>query len=198
MAKFCHELDIDLWEVIRAASTKPFGFQAFYPGPGVGGHCIPIDPNYLSYEVQRKLGYPFRFVELAEEVNNSMPRYVVERIQDALNDRERSVRGASVLLLGVSYKANIADERESPAVDVGVLLAAKGAHIEYHDPRILNWRVGDTKLESVSDLEGSVARADIVVLLQNHAEYDVDRLASQSRLFFDSRGVSTSASAIRL
>lgn len=111
MAKFCHEMGIDLWSVIDAAKTKPFGYQAFYPGPGVGGHCIPIDPNYLSYEVKRSLGYPFRFVELAEEINQSMPRYVVSRLQDLLNERGKPLKGANVLLLGITYKADIADQR---------------------------------------------------------------------------------------
>jgi UDP-N-acetyl-D-glucosamine dehydrogenase len=116
MAKFCHRLDIDLWDVIRAASSKPFGFEAFYPGPGVGGHCIPIDPNYLSHNVRVRLGYPFRFVELAQEINATMPAYVARRAQNILNEAGLATTGANVLLLGVTYKANIGDERESPAV----------------------------------------------------------------------------------
>src|SRR5690625_1811487 len=112
MAQFCHELGIDLWDVIDAAKTKPFGFQAFYPGPGVGGHCIPIDPNYLSHNVRAKLGYPFRFVELAQEINATMPQYVVRRAQDILNDDSKALRGSTVLLLGVTYKPNIADRSE--------------------------------------------------------------------------------------
>lgn len=198
MSRFCHELDIDLWNVIDAAATKPFGFQAFYPGPGVGGHCIPIDPNYLSYEVKRKLGVPFRFVELAEEVNGSMPKYVVDRLQDALNERSLAVRGASVLLLGVTYKKNIADQRESPAIPVGELLKAKGALLSFHDPKVQTWMLGDTPLERQADLEKAVQEADAVILLQNHESYDVDKLASSASLFFDTRGATTSDKAIRL
>lgn len=189
MVKFCHELDIDLWNVIDAASTKPFGFQAFYPGPGVGGHCIPIDPNYLSYEVERSLGYPFRFVELAEEINNSMPRYIVDRIQSILNDDEKAVRGSRVLLLGVTYKPNIADQRESPALPIAGLLRDRGAHVEFHDPKVMRWLVGESEVQRAEDLQVSAASADIVVLLQNHDEYDVDRLVLSSRRFFDTRGV---------
>lgn len=198
MARFCHELDIDLWEVIGAAATKPFGFQAFYPGPGVGGHCIPIDPNYLSYEVQRKLGYPFRFVELAQEINASMPKYVVDRIQDALNDAGKAVRGSKVLLLGVTYKSNIADQRESPALPIAAILVDKGAELSYHDPRVTSWSTDDGVLTSVDDVDAAVSDADIVVLLQNHREYDADALAASAELFFDTRGTTTSSEAIRL
>jgi len=121
MARFCNELGIDLWDAIRCASTKPFGYQAFYPGPGVGGHCIPIDPNYLSHRVRTNLGYAFQFVELAQEINAGMPAYVARRTQDLLNEQSRAVKGSTVLLLGVTYKANIADQRESPAVHVAQL-----------------------------------------------------------------------------
>lgn len=198
MSRFCYELGIDLWNVIDAAATKPFGFQAFYPGPGVGGHCIPIDPNYLSYEVKRKLGVPFRFVELAEEVNSGMPKYVVERLQDALNDRSQSLNGASILLLGVTYKRDIADQRESPAIPVGELLKAKGVVLSFHDPKVQTWELGDRTIERVPDLASAVEHADAVVLLQNHESYDVDYLASRARLFFDTRGATTTDEAIRL
>lgn len=198
MAKFCAELGIDIWDVIQAAATKPFGFEAFYPGPGVGGHCIPIDPKYLSYEVERSLGYPFRFVELAQEINNSMPRYVVDRIQEILNDHSRSVKGARVLLLGVAYKANIADQRESPALPLGELLMKKGAHLTFHDPLISRWTVQDAQLPVVEDLEAAVREADIVVLLQAHRAYDLETLASQARIFFDTRGKTRGHGAIRL
>lgn len=198
MARFCTELGIDIWDVIRAASTKPFGFQAFYPGPGVGGHCIPIDPNYLSFEVKRRLGHPFRFVELAEEINNSMPAYVVERVQDALNGRGITVKGARILLLGVTYKPNISDQRESPAQPLAEILLEKGAQITYHDPRVAEWRLGERRFSSVPDLEAAAEAADLVLLLQAHDEYDVDALAARSRLFFDTRGVTTTSAAIRL
>ncbi|WP_436526976.1 nucleotide sugar dehydrogenase [Actinoplanes sp. HUAS TT8] len=193
MARFCHELDIDLWDVINAASTKPFGFQAFYPGPGVGGHCIPIDPNYLSHNVRSKLGYPFRFVELAQEINATMPAYVARRAQNLLNADGQAVRGADVLLLGVTYKANIADQRESPATPLARQLTALGATVKYHDPHVPTWSFPGT-----DDLEGAVASADLVILVQNHREYDVDHLARLAKRFFDTRGVSTVREAHRL
>jgi nucleotide sugar dehydrogenase len=198
MARFCHDLGIDIWDVIDAASTKPFGFQAFYPGPGVGGHCIPIDPHYLNFEVQRKLGYPFRFVTLAEDINNSMPAYVVTRVQDALNEVGVALSSAKVLLLGVTYKADVADRRESPAVPIAALLREKGASVSFHDPRVPRWQVDGDTLESVTDLTRATADADIVVLLQAHSEYAVDDLADRSRMFLDTRGVTHVASAERL
>ena len=198
MARFCHEMDIDLWNVIDAAKTKPFGFHAFYPGPGVGGHCIPIDPNYLSYQVSKVVGYPFRFVELAEEINNSMPRYVVERVQDALNSQAKSLRNSRVLLLGVTYKANIADQRESPAQPIAKLLKQKGAIVDFHDPRVGDWHLEGEVLKRVPDLQAAIDGADIVVLMQNHREYDVNSLASFANLFFDTRGASTHENTVRL
>lgn len=188
MSKFCHELGIDLWDVIGAAKTKPFGFQAFYPGPGVGGHCIPIDPNYLSFEVRKRLNYPFRFVELAEEINNSMPTYVTQRIQSLLNSNMQSLNGSRVLLLGVTYKADIADQRESPASEIADLLEKQGAVVDYHDPYVSDWLAPVTAKKCVNDLDAAAADADVVVLLQSHAEYDTDRLAGASRIFFDTRG----------
>lgn len=198
MARFCHELGIDLWDVIAAARSKPFGFQAFYPGPGVGGHCIPIDPNYLSYQVQAKLGYPFRFVELAQEINAGMPAYVVRRIQDILNEDGKALRGSRVLLLGVTYKPDIADQRESPAKPIAQQLIDKGAHVTFHDPHVQAWHLGATTLEVVPDLDIALAGADVCVLLQNHAAYDVDALARRASQFFDTRGVTTDDKAVRL
>ena len=147
MARFCHDLHIDLWDVIAAASTKPFGFQAFRPGPGVGGHCIPIDPNYLSHRVRARLGYPFRFVELAQEINASMPTYIARRIQDQLNLDGKALRGSLITLLGVTYKPNIADTRESPAIPLAKTLLQQGAQIAV--PRslgqaIFSFRLGRT------------------------------------------------------
>jgi UDP-N-acetyl-D-glucosamine dehydrogenase len=198
MARFCHELDIDLWDVINAAKSKPFGFQAFYPGPGVGGHCIPIDPNYLSYQVQAKLGYPFRFVELAQEINAGMPAYVVRRIQDLLNEDAKALRGSRICLLGVTYKPDIADQRESPAMPIAVSLMDRGAEVVFHDPHVTRWRLGGRELDVVSDLDEAVATADAVVLLQNHRSYDADALAAASKAFLDTRGVTTHPSAVRL
>lgn len=191
MARFCHELGIDLWDVIRAASTKPFGFQAFYPGPGVGGHCIPIDPNYLSHNVRSRLGYPFRFVELAQEINAGMPAYVVQRVQNMLNDDAVALNGATVLLLGVTYKANIADQRESPARHVARHLLEKGAKVQYHDPFVDEWRVDDAAMDKATELMDAARSADIVVLLQKHDAYDVDELALVSRAMLDTRGATS-------
>lgn len=198
MARFCHELDIDLWDVIAAAKSKPFGFQAFYPGPGVGGHCIPIDPNYLSYQVQAKLGYPFRFVELAQEINAGMPSYVVRRIQDALNDEGKPLRGSRILLLGVTYKPDIADQRESPAKPIAVELRDKGAEVEFHDPHVVTWRLGSESLTRVDDLASALGRADIVVLLQNHSDYDLTAIAAQAPRLFDTRGATSGPKVVRL
>jgi nucleotide sugar dehydrogenase len=196
MAQFCHDLNIDLWDVIDAAATKPFGFQSFRHGPGVGGHCIPIDPNYLSHNVRAKLGYSFRFVELAQDINNSMPAYVARRVQDLLNSDCKAVRGASVLLLGVTYKPNIADVRESPATPLAKRLIAAGADVSFHDPHVKSWTVAGHDLTSESDLYGAIADADLCVLLQNHREYDVDELAKCSRRFFDTRGVARRSVAV--
>jgi UDP-N-acetyl-D-glucosamine dehydrogenase len=198
MARFCHELGIDLWDVIRAASTKPFGFQAFYPGPGVGGHCIPIDPNYLSNNVRARLGYPFRFVELAQEINATMPSYVAHRAQNILNAVGKPVMGASILLLGVTYKPNIADQRESPVVPLARQLLALGAVVAYHDPHVTSWNTAPAAVTRASDLDEAVTSADLVILLQDHREFDADALAKRAKLFFDTRGVTTVAESQRL
>jgi nucleotide sugar dehydrogenase len=198
MARFCHELQIDLWDVIKAASTKPFGFQPFYPGPGVGGHCIPIDPNYLSHSVRTKLGYPFRFVELAQEINATMPVYVARRAQNLLNEAGKATNGSSVLLLGVTYKPNIADQRESPAVPLARQLNMLGAKLTYHDPHVTRWQVPGVEVLCADDLDTAVAAADLVILVQNHREYDADRLAALAERFLDTRGVTTTEKAERL
>ena len=198
MARFCHELDVDLWDVIAAASTKPFGFQAFRPGPGVGGHCIPIDPNYLSHRVRARLGYPFRFVELAEEINASMPRYVARRIQDQLNLDGRSLRGSMVLLLGVTYKPNIADTREYPAIPLAKILLQQGAAVRFHDPLVKQFSVSGVDIPRVDDVDLSLAEADICVLLQNHRQYDVDAMTAVSQRFLDTRGVARRAANVQL
>ncbi|MEW1981561.1 nucleotide sugar dehydrogenase [Citricoccus sp. NPDC079358] len=190
MSKFAHDMGIDIWEVIRGASTKPFGFMAFTPGPGVGGHCIPIDPNYLAHHVQKELGYPFRFVELAQEINNSMPEYVVHRSADILNEQERSVKGSRILVLGVTYKPDIADQRESPAVAVAERLLARGAQLSYHDPYVKSWHLADRTLRSVTDLDTALAEADLVVLLQAHRAYDLASIEARSAVLFDTRGKS--------
>ncbi|MEO8830131.1 nucleotide sugar dehydrogenase [Lapillicoccus sp.] len=192
MVRFCNELDIDLWDAIDAAATKPFGYMAFRPGPGVGGHCIPVDPAYLSHRVRAKLGYAFRMVELAEEINTAAPLYVAQRVQAALNDVGLAVRGARVLLVGVTYKPDVSDLRESPAGPLADRLAAWGADLAYHDPRVPRWvrRPDDpaTALTCVDDLYDAAAAADVVVLLQQHRAYDLARLAQVSRLLLDTRG----------
>lgn len=198
MAQFCHELDIDLWNVIELAKTKPFGFQPFYPGPGVGGHCIPIDPNYLSHSVRSRLGYPFRFVELAQEINKTMPTYVARRAQDILNLDATALRGSTVLILGVTYKPDIADQRESPASPLAQALRAQGANVQFHDPRIEKWHVNGDTLERVTDLGTAVARADLVILVQNHKVYDANALAAASKRFFDTKGVTSGSNSFRL
>jgi UDP-N-acetyl-D-glucosamine dehydrogenase len=198
MARFCHDLDVDLWDVIAAASTKPFGFQPFRPGPGVGGHCIPIDPNYLSHRVRARLGYPFRFVELAQEINASMPSYVARRIQDQLNQDGRALRGSSVLLLGVTYKPNIADIRESPAIPLAKTLIQQGAVVRFHDPLVKQFTVSDVDITRIDDIDTSLAEADICVLLQNHRGYDVDAMAALSQRFFDTCGVARRATNVQL
>jgi UDP-N-acetyl-D-glucosamine dehydrogenase len=198
MARFCHELDVDLWDVIAAASTKPFGFQAFRPGPGVGGHCIPIDPNYLSHRVRARLGYPFRFVELAQEINASMPSYVARRIQDQLNRDSKPLRGSVVVLLGVTYKPNIADTRESPAIPLAKTLIQQGALLQFHDPLVKQFSVLGQDVPRIDDVSESLAEADICVLLQNHREYDVEAMTAVSRRFLDTRGVAPTAPNVQL
>ncbi len=188
MAIFSRELDVDLWDAIRCAATKPFGFQPFYPGPGVGGHCIPIDPNYLSYKV-RTLGYPFRFVELAQEINSRMPGYVTDRAAELLNRHAKAVNGAKVLLLGVTYKRDIADQRESPARPLARKLLARGARLSYHDPYVPSWLIDGRSIPLADDLDAALADADLVILLQAHQAYDPAQLARSARLLLDTRGV---------
>ncbi|GAA1425009.1 nucleotide sugar dehydrogenase [Streptomyces thermospinosisporus] len=187
MSMFCREIGVDLWDAIRCASTKPFGFAPFYPGPGVGGHCIPIDPNYLSYKV-RSLGIPFRFVELAQEINQRMPVHVVNRAADLLNDEGKAVRGSRVLLIGVTYKPDISDQRESPALAVAENLIARGAALVYFDPHVEDWTVGGEQIERVGDYLAAAEAADLTVLLQPHREIDLDLLADRARKLFDTRG----------
>jgi UDP-N-acetyl-D-glucosamine dehydrogenase len=187
MAIFCHDLGVDLWDAINCAASKPFGFQAFFPGPGVGGHCIPIDPNYLSYKV-RTLGYPFRFVELAQEINGKMPSYVVDRAGEILNSDAKPLKGARILLLGVTYKRNVADQRESPVQAIAKKLRTRGANLIFHDPYVETWTPGGELIPRAEDFEGEVRDADLVILLQDHAAYDLDQLAREAKLVLDTRG----------
>ena len=200
MVRFSNELDIDLWDAIDAAATKPFGYMAFRPGPGVGGHCIPVDPAYLSHRVRAKLGYAFRMVELAEEINTAAPLNVAHRLEEALNEAKLAVNGARVLLVGVTYKPDVSDLRQSPSTPLADRLTLWGADVSYHDPRVPVWsrHPGDpsTRLASVPDLYAAAADADAVVLLQPHQEYDLSRLAAVSRLLLDTRGVVVDAPTV--
>ena len=207
LAQFSKPLGIDLWDAIRCASTKPFGFQAFYPGPGVGGHCIPIDPNYLSHRVKTLLGQPFRFVELAQEINAGMPSYVKRRIQDLLNDEGKALKGATVLLLGVTYKPNIADQRESPVRPLARELLAAGANVQFHDPYVAEWNIDnehghpsttDRVLRAQADAVAAATAADVVVVLQPHKGYDLAAITAVAKQVLDTRGLLSGSNVERL
>lgn len=187
MAIFSHELGIDLWDSISCAATKPFGYQAFRPGPGVGGHCIPIDPNYLAHKV-RTLGYPFRMVELAQEINTRMPRYVVERAQHLLDSSGTTLSGAKVLLLGVTYKADIADQRETSARDVVRRLRTLGADVSYHDPYVPAWEVDEVPVRAEPALTAALDGTDLAILLQRHSAFDMEMIEGRAPRLLDTRG----------
>jgi len=187
IAMFAHELGIDVWEAIDAASTKPFGFMRFTPGPGVGGHCLPIDPSYLSWKVERVLGHNFRFVELANDINGHMPDHVVHRISMGLNARRRAVNGSRILLLGLSYKKNTGDARESPAVRVAQLLAEMGADVHGADPYIVEETPVDGLLCRVDVTPDELSSADAVVLLTDHDAFDFDEVVSHAKFILDCR-----------
>jgi UDP-N-acetyl-D-glucosamine dehydrogenase len=190
MAIFCEELGIDLWESIGAASTKPFGFAPFTPGPGVGGHCIPVDPSYLSWRV-RRLGYPFRFVELAAEINDRMPTYVASRVAALLNDVRKPVAGSRILVLGVAYKRDLGDLRESPAPHLIHRLETRGASVRWHDPHVPQRRLPGTEAEPVEgELHADeLAAADLVVVHTDHSAYDPAMVVRHSHRVFDTRNL---------
>jgi UDP-N-acetyl-D-glucosamine dehydrogenase len=186
IALMCHKMDIGVWEVIDAAKTKPFGFMPFYPGPGLGGHCIPIDPFYLSWKA-RQNGFECRFIELAGHINASMPHYVVERVADALNTARKPINGSRVHLVGVAYKRDVNDMRESPALDVLELLNKRGAVLSYSDPFVPELQHGGHTLKSV-DLEGALAaRPDCAVICTDHSAFDYESLISSGTLIVDTR-----------
>jgi UDP-N-acetyl-D-glucosamine dehydrogenase len=186
LALMCHKMDIDVWEVIDAAKTKPFGFMPFYPGPGLGGHCIPIDPFYLSWKA-RQNGFECRFIELAGTVNSAMPDFVVERVSEALNTARKSINGSRVHLIGVAYKKDVNDMRESPALDVLELLSKRGARLSYSDPYVPEVRHGDHTLSSV-DLTAALAAApDCAVICTDHGVFDYDALLKSNTLLVDTR-----------
>jgi UDP-N-acetyl-D-glucosamine dehydrogenase len=187
MALMCNKLGIDVWEVIQAAATKPFGFMPFYPGPGLGGHCIPVDPHYLSWKL-KTLNYNARFIELASEINTSMPIYVVDKVANALNDESKAVRGSKVVVLGVAYKRDVNDVRESPALDVIGLLEEKGAHVVYHDPYVEKVRLeGDAVMYSEPYSEALLESADCVVIVTDHSLFDYTHILAHTRLVVDTR-----------
>jgi UDP-N-acetyl-D-glucosamine dehydrogenase len=182
-------MGIDVWEVIRAASTKPFGFMPFYPGPGLGGHCIPIDPFYLTWKA-KEVGRNTRFIELAGEINTAMPHYVVERTIEALNDRAKSLKGSRILVLGLAYKPDIDDVRESPSFELIELFKAKGARVDYSDPHVPETWAGrkhDLQMKSVPVTPETLASYDCVVVSTNHAAFDWAKVAKHSKLIVDSR-----------
>jgi nucleotide sugar dehydrogenase len=186
LAVFAHDLGIDLWEAIDAASSKPFGYMRFTPGPGVGGHCLPVDPSYLSWSVQRSLGEPFRFVELANEVNARMPGYVVQRIMRALNEQSRALNGSRILLLGLAYKPNTADARGSPALEVASALAQLGAQVRAVDGHVDGADLPEV-VTCVEVTAEEIASADMVVLLTDHDDVDYALVEQHARLAFDTR-----------
>jgi len=211
MARLCYALNIDTWEVIRAAATKPFGFMAFYPGPGIGGHCIPLDPHYLSWKA-RQHGFDSRFISLAEEVNSRMPEHVVQLVADGLNDDCKAMKNSRVLLLGVAYKKDIDDVRESPALSIIDRLRAKGANVRYHDPFVDELRFDDAHtessgepLKSVSLTDEELKSADCLIIVTDHSGIDYKRVCSLASLIVDTRNAlngelrkSSSARIIRL
>lgn len=196
LSKVSHEMGIDYWEVLRGASTKPYGFQPFQPGPGVGGHCIPIDPMYLNERVTQVLGAPLKFVELAQSVNNGMPRYVVERAMKILQTQD--TENSRVLLLGASYKANVGDRRGAPLDEVLVDLEEHGCEVKFHDPLCPTITISERQLLSVAHLEEAVRDADLVVLLQAHSEYLAPGALDAARAVLDTRGVLDGPSVERL
>ena len=186
IALICDRLGVNVWEIIDAARTKPFGFMPFYPGPGLGGHCLPSDPIYLSWKV-RLHGFEARFIELASQVNGAMPEYVVERVVGALNDRRQALKGSRILLLGLAYKKDVGDTRDSPAFDVARLLEQRGAVVEYHDPHVPSAELNDRRRASMALTTAVLRRAACVVVLTNHSSVDYDFVLRHGRLIFDTR-----------
>ncbi|MGH2817516.1 MAG: nucleotide sugar dehydrogenase [Actinomycetota bacterium] len=201
MTMLSQEMGIDVWEVIDAAATKPFGFMPFYPGPGVGGHCVPLDPTYLSWQVRRDAGHQFRILEQAEDINAQMPAYVASRIGDALNDAGKAVRGADILVLGVAYKVDVGDVRESPAIKVMTQLHKRGADVSFHDPYVEAVTLNGSVLRCSELSRKAVSSSDCVAILTPHSAYDFDWIAGHARLIFDARNAYPNdrrASVVRL
>lgn len=186
VALMCDRLDLNVWEIVEAAATKPYGFMPFYPGPGLGGHCIPVDPHYLSWKL-RTLNYTARFIELADDVNRHMPDYVVGKVAEALNDDRKAVNGSRILVLGAAYKPNVGDLRESPALDIILLLQQRGAEVTYHDPYIGDLSHEGIYLQSVELAETGLAQADCVVVVTHHDAFDWQFIADHAQLILDTR-----------
>jgi UDP-N-acetyl-D-glucosamine dehydrogenase len=190
MAIVCDKLGVNIWEVIDAAATKPFGFMKFTPGPGIGGHCIPLDPHYLAWKM-RTLNYKTRFIDLASEINSEMPAIVVRKVAQALNEEKKAVNGSRVLVLGVAYKKDIDDMRESPALDVIRLLEQQGAVVVYHDPFVPKFREDGHEHASVPLTDDELARADAVVIVTDHSTVDYQRVVHLSRVIVDTRNATS-------
>jgi len=186
IAIICDKLNLDVWEIINAAATKPFGFMPFYPGPGLGGHCIPIDPHYLSWKL-KTLNYNAKFIELAGEINSSMPHFVIGKVVGALNDMKKSVSGSKILVLGVSYKRDIEDMRESPALDIINLLKGQGANVTYHDPFVPRLNDNLLKLKSVSLTEKVLKSSDCTIIATDHTNFDYKFIVQNSKTIIDTR-----------
>ena len=186
VALMCDKLGLNVWEVVQAAASKPYGFMPFYPGPGLGGHCIPVDPHYLSWKL-KTLNYTARFIELAAEVNSHMPDYVVNKVAEALNEDCKAVNGSRVLILGVAYKPNVSDVRESPALDIIHLLQERGAQVSYHDPYVDDLTHEGFDLQTVELTDEGLQTADCVVIVTNHASYDWQQIGNQARVIVDTR-----------
>ncbi len=199
MKLILEKLDVDIWEVVAAAATKPFGFQAFYPGPGLGGHCIPIDPFYLTWKA-KEVGMQTRFIELAGEINQKMPYIVVDRVASALNDDEKAIKGAKVLVVGIAYKPDVDDVRETPAAEIIEDLCRRGANVQYHDPQVAEFpemRAHDIHLSSVPLTQEVVSAVDVVLIVTDHTEIDWDIIALNASLVVDTRNALAGCNDIR-
>ncbi|MEU5849145.1 nucleotide sugar dehydrogenase [Saccharopolyspora shandongensis] len=197
VAQFCDQVNIDVWDVLRCAGTKPFGYVPFDPGPGVGGHCIPIDPLYLASKA-REEGFTFDVLDAARAVNDRMPQHVVGRAEELLQEREKPIQGARVLLLGVTYKRDVADTRESPAFPVARELMRRGAEVLFHDPYVNSFTVDGSDMSKVDDVDAGLASADLAILLQAHAEYGTGALSRSACLLLDTRGVAAGERVARI
>jgi UDP-N-acetyl-D-glucosamine dehydrogenase len=197
LAVFAHELEVDIWESIDAAATKPFGYMKFTPGPGVGGHCLPVDPSYLSWQVRRKLGRSFRFVELANDVNDHMPDYVAQRSLELLNEDERSLKGSTILLVGLAYKRDTADIRESPSLRLIELLTSFGASIRGADRHVESHR-WPAAVERVELSAAEIDAADLVILVTDHSDFDLELLSDSPTPVLDTKGRLTGSRVVRL